>query len=402
MQAQQDKWWLGEVEAAVARLIKEGADARKQEETWNWIEEEFEAEAAAYAARLFAETKWEAKPQADHEKARPQVDRGGVSFGGERAKSDDEPPILSKASPFDSAREFVARYWIIGGFCTTYYWSGHFWGWNGRCYEKVSADKINAQVWTFLDEAKSRTKEETTIRFRPRPADVEGVMKALRAGVTLNFDPPCWLDSKARADNVLVFKNGLVDIGSGKLTPLTPKLWVHHALDFEYDPEARCPTWEKWLGEVFQDDQETQDCIEEQLGLGMTDDIKFQKGFLWIGEQGREGKGTLAFVQEKLCGSTAYISLAFATWLRGEYSAEVMIGKKVGVFPDVRLKEEKWYGQNLDRGGLDHVSKEMLLKITGGDNLTFGRKYNPVAWQGVLPMKVTHQNSCLSDEYIRA
>jgi len=62
--------------------------------------------------------------------------------------------------------------------------------------------------------------------------------------------------------------------------------------------------------------------------------------------------------------------------------------KRSGVFPDVRFKEGKWYGQNFDPGGIDHVSKEMLLKVTGGDHQTFARKYNPVAWQGVLPMKV--------------
>jgi putative DNA primase/helicase len=59
------------------------------------------------------------------------------------------------------------------------------------------------------------------------------------------------------------------------------------------------------------------------------------------------------------------------------------------VFPDVRFKEGKWYGQNFDPGGIDHVSKEMLLKITGGDRLTIGRKWNSVAWEGALPMKVT-------------
>ena len=92
--------------------------------------------------------------------------------------------------------------------------------------------------------------------------------------------------------------------------------------------------------------RKTQECIEEQLGLGMTNEVKFQKGFLWIGKKGREGKGTLAFILERLCGSGAYASLSFHTWLRGEYSSEVLIGKKVGVFPDVRFKDVKWYGQN--------------------------------------------------------
>src|SRR5262249_43745854 len=44
--------------------------------------------------------------------------------------------------------------------------------------------------------------------------------------------------------------------------------------------------------------------------------------------------------------------------------------------------------QNYDPGGMDHASKEMALKITGADDQTIRRKYNPVAWQGVLPMKM--------------
>ena len=183
-----------------------------------------------------------------------------------------------------------------------------------------------------------------------------------------------------------MFKNGLVDIETGKFSRLSPRLWIHHALDFAYDSEARCPVWERFLGEVFPGDQVSQDCIEEQLGYGMTDDNRFHKGALWIGK-GRNGKSTLAFIQEKLVGSTAYVGLSFHSWVSTENSGQCMIGKKVGVFPDVRFKPGKWYGQNFDPGGIDHVSKELLLKITGGDNLSLGRKYNPV-WQGVLRMKV--------------
>jgi putative DNA primase/helicase len=165
-------------------------------------------------------------------------------------------------------------------------------------------------------------------------------------------------------------------------------LWVNDALDFNYDPDAQCPMWEKFLGEVFQDDPETEMCIEEWLGLGMTWDNRFQRAFLWIGPKGREGKGTLVHVQEKLVGG-AYAPLNFSTWLKGEFSSEALLGKKVGIFPDVRFKEAKWYGQNLDPGGIDHSSKEMLSKIIGGDGHTIARKWNSAPWKGVLPMKIT-------------
>jgi putative DNA primase/helicase len=359
--------WLDEVRAEVSKYLK--ADAEEQEQICATMRM-FGPEAEAVARQMFADA------------GRPTE---GVSFGSEQARDDDEPPFLSKASPWDSAKEFVRRHCFQDGILTTYYWHEQFWQWNRCFYKKLSMETLNPQVWNFLDGARTGHGKDSG-RFRPKPSDVEGMIKALKAGLSLHLEPPCWMDG--RPANVLVFKNGLVDIETGTLSALSPKLWVHGALDFDYAPEAKCPTWERFLGEVFENDPESAECIEEQLGLGMTADIRFQKGFLWIGAKGREGKGTLAHVLEKLCGSTNYASLSFHDWLGSQYSAEVMIGKKVGVFPDVRFKPGKWYGANFDPGGIDHQSKQLLLEITGGDPVTIRQKWISVAWQGVLPMKV--------------
>jgi putative DNA primase/helicase len=315
---------------------------------------------------------------------RPKKD--GASFSREQAREGDDVPLLSKGAPYDTAKEFVRRRCFKDGVLATYYWNEDFWEWNGRCYEKVSGESLNKEMFDFLDGARTLISGDAA-RFRPAPSDVEKVIKCLRAGLTIVFDPPCWTDGK-RADRLIVFKNGIVDVDMGELMPPSPKLWSHTALEFDYDPEARCPTWERFLGEVFEGDPETVECIEEQLGLGMVDDVRFQKGFLWIGPQGREGKGTLTRILAKLVGATAYVSLTFHNWLKGEHSAEALLGKRVGVFADVRLKEGKWYGQNFDPGGLDHTSIEWLLRITGGDPVTIARKYiGP--WRGTLPMRVT-------------
>jgi P4 family phage/plasmid primase-like protien len=225
------------------------------------------------------------------------------------------------------------------------------------------------------------------LESRERNRENERELQRLKAGVTQELDPPCWIDGKP-APGLLVFKNRLVDIGTGKLMELTPRLWTHWELDFDYDPQARCSFWEQWLAEVFPEDIESRDCIEEQLGYGMTDDVRFHKAFLWIGRKGREGKGTLAHVLRHLCSPAAYAALSFHDWLKGEYSKEALMGKKVGCFPDVRFKEGHWYGQSYDPGGIDHVSKEEALKISGGDPVTIRRKWKSVGWEGVLPMKL--------------
>src|SRR6516162_6871399 len=150
MQAQQ-AGWLPEVEAAVATLID--ADATKQQEACDWIEQKFGSEAAATAARLFAEARFFKNPEVQpREEGKDDFAdfagvEGGPHFRDERAKGDDDPTLLSKASPFDSAKEFVRRHCFKEEMLATYYWGGDFWEWNDRCYEKVSAEKINAEIW---------------------------------------------------------------------------------------------------------------------------------------------------------------------------------------------------------------------------------------------------------------
>jgi putative DNA primase/helicase len=64
-----------------------------------------------------------------------------------------------------------------------------------------------------------------------------------------------------------------------------------------------------------------------------------------------------------------------------------MIGKRVGVFPDVRLRPARTFGSTgFDPGGLDYASAELLLKVIAADRLSLGRKYlGP--WEGKLKLK---------------
>jgi putative DNA primase/helicase len=308
-------------------------------------------------------------------------------FRQEQAKPDDDVPILSKAAPFDSAKEFARRHCFQQGFLATYFWCEDFWQWNGCHYERVPTTRINDQVYAFLDRARTGGEGET-VRFRPKPQDAEAVIKCLKAGLGLEGPPPRWLDagSGAKAENLLVFRNWLVDATTGETYPLTPKLWVQDGVDFEYDPQARCPRWERFKSEIFPNDEVSQDCIEEQLGYGMTNESRFEKGALWIGVK-RSGKSTVAYIQRKLAGDQAYAALSFNYWTQNENSHEHIVGKKVGIFADVRFKPAKMYGTSYDPGGVDHKSAELLLNIIGRDSVSVGQKYKS-KWVGQSTMKV--------------
>ena len=76
-----------------------------------------------------------------------------------------------------------------------------------------------------------------------------------------------WLDSGQPVTDILVFRNGLVNVLSGEQSALTPKLWVHSAVTYEYDPSARCPEWERFLEQVFPGDKDSQDCLKSSLAM---------------------------------------------------------------------------------------------------------------------------------------
>jgi putative DNA primase/helicase len=339
----------------------------------------------------------EPKPQAQAEEAQPEPEVAepeawkakipAVAFSFDPPIADAEPAVLSHAASFDNAREFARRRCWKAGSLSVYAWGGKFWEWNERSYYQMEEAALKASVYTFLDGSLKRTNDGPA-RFRPKPRHVTELLDGLRAGLALPAwcGPPMRLDTGERAGDVLMFRNGLVEILSGSLVAPTPKLWVHDSVEYDWDPDAECPQWLGFLEGIFPGDQEAKDCLEEFLGLSQTEDVSFQKGLMAIGPP-RSGKGTTLRISEWLGGTRAFISLDLDKWVQNENSGEGMIGKKVLAFPDVRLKEGKWYGQNFDPGGVDYKSVQRLLKITTADMITLGRKYiGP--WEGVLPGKV--------------
>ena len=179
----------------------------------------------------------------------------------------------------------------------------------------------------------------------------------------------------------------MVNVRTGETRGLGPEPFATSGVDWAWQPEAECPRWREFLGEVFPGDGESQKFIEEWLGYCMTSDTRFQKAAMYVGET-RGGKGTIVQVMEGLLGEGNYVGLQLTKWLRGEKSTAVLLGKRAIVFGDVRLKEGQNYGQNWAPGGLDEASQELLLKITGNDTVSIPRMYTD-AWVGRLPRKVT-------------
>jgi len=298
-------------------------------------------------------------------------------------------PVLSSSAPYDTAKEFIRRQCSLEGAPIVWFWQGQFWRWNGTHYAPEPDEVMRGLVYGFLDGARKWTGQNQTVRFQPTPRHVNEVLDCLKTGLALGveFQPPMWIDTGASGTDWIVFRNGIVNVLTGEIRTLSHRFWAHSALRFDWKPDAPCSTWDSFLQDLFSDDDESKQAIEELIGYCMTEETKFQKGAMLIGPK-RSGKGTISHVLRMLVGDQSYVGLSINTWALGENSKECLIGKRVGVFADVRFKPGRAYGNvSYDPGGITHVSSELLLNIIGEDTITIGRKYKS-PWHGQLRLKL--------------
>ncbi len=338
-------------------------------------------------ARREAGAKLAAKPvavaQAPKVEVKPQT----------TAKPENARPLLNPQAPYAIAGEYIHRHCMVGADCVLWHWQGQFYRWGGLVYETVPDELMRGQIYNFLNDAVKKA-GEVLHPFQPAPRHVNEVIDSLRSRLALGTEcqPPTWLSTRKSATDWIVFQNKVVNVLTEETRDLTPDLWVHSALGFDWDPDAECPVWETFLAEVFPKpnaqgvDEESVQFLEEFMGYCMTEETKFQKGAMLIGPK-RSGKGTISRVLQQLVGNPGYVGLSFNTWIQSENSKECLVGKRVGVFADTRFKPGKQYGQNYDPGGITHTSAEFLLNIIGEDTVTIGRKYKS-PWHGQLRLKL--------------
>jgi len=105
---------------------------------------------------------------------------------------------------------------------------------------------------------------------------------------------------------LLTCANGVVDLRTGQLRPAKPTDMLHKSTGIRYDPTTTCPRWERFLREVFQEDEELVDFIWRAIGYTLTG---LMPDFLFICYgTGSNGKSIFLTVLEKLMGEYSIIA----------------------------------------------------------------------------------------------
>ncbi|WP_242115567.1 phage/plasmid primase, P4 family [Sphingomonas lacusdianchii] len=103
---------------------------------------------------------------------------------------------------------------------------------------------------------------------------------------------PVAADAFDRPAHLLNARNGTIDLRSGELLPHDAAHLLSRMIDIDYAPHATCPTWERFVSEVFQNDAELIEFAHRVIGYCATGETREQL-FLILHGDGANGKSTL-------------------------------------------------------------------------------------------------------------
>lgn len=298
----------------------------------------------------------------------PPGDADGPGSGGR----DPEMRILDPEAPWLSALMFLRWGFQQNGLRTLNHHLGMWYRWTGRSYTKVSREDINNRLYLFCEPAR---KEKMTRRgvdlvpFHPDETKVNKIRHALESAVHIDDErtPPCWLGEsespRPPPHELVACKNGLLHLPTGDWLGRRPDYFAHTALAVAYSPKAKpAEAWLRFLDQLWPDDAQSQQLLQEWFGLSLVPDTSYQKFLLIIGAP-RSGKGTICRTLHALHGgtSTAWPSLED---LVSRFGLSALVHKTIAILSDVRISPH-----------LDTTSAvEKLLKITGEDLVQVDRK----------------------------
>jgi putative DNA primase/helicase len=164
-----------------------------------------------------------------------------------------------------------------------------------QAYPRRQAQKVADVIkWRILREIRAMDERVDVISDPALREDVEKMVNAYRAkarGKLVSYvqstlginnmlreiqvldDVPASITDFDQHPELLAVRNGIVHLETGELTPYneaTKHLFLMARVDYDYNPEARNPRWERFLEEIFQGHPEMPSYIQRLVGYAIT------------------------------------------------------------------------------------------------------------------------------------
>ena len=241
----------------------------------------------------------------------------------------EDPLLISGSITKDANSKYSLNVLKFEEYIARKYWIKYlerektFFKFNGRCYEQYSSDLLNNLCSQELG------------KFR------EFYTKSVQSNFIHYCIGDCLINSeKAFNDQkrYLTMQNGLFDLNEQILIPHTPEIFTANPLPYDFDPNATCDLWIKYLEEVLMGDQPTIQFVQQAVGYCFLKEILIPALFLLIGP-GSNGKSVMVNILQELFGKENVSNISL-NQLSNEYYTLQLFGKMVNLSSETPHKRQ--------------------------------------------------------------
>jgi len=184
----------------------------------------------------------------------------------------------------------------------------HWIHWNGKFWELDEKDSINNLCRTFLlDQLRSigdtSTDDEIEVEIKTitKLNTAKGIRDIIFIATPILSIKEKELDTQ---DYMLNLGNGILDLKDLGLHPHDPDYLMSKCAGVNYDPEAKCPSWERHINDVFEGNSEIIKNVQEILGYSLFYGNPNALFSIFVGS-GRNGKSVTIDTVQHVMGTYA-------------------------------------------------------------------------------------------------
>jgi putative DNA primase/helicase len=214
-----------------------------------------------------------------------------------------------------------------------------FFKYNGKCYEQCTEKTLNNLCQNEL----------ATHRNLFSKSNLNELIHYAIGDALINSD-------NARINQVkyLTLQNGLYDLDEGELIDHSRNIFTTNLLPYDYDPAVACPRFIQFLQEIFENDQEKIDFVQEAVGYAFHKSLPTPAVFFLVGS-GSNGKSVFINTIANLVGKENTSNISFNALSDERYVLE-LFQKMINICGETPLGR--------------HIETGIIKSVTAGDWIT--------------------------------
>lgn len=151
-----------------------------------------------------------------------------------------------------------------------------------------------------------------------------------------NLRPSAWWDDST--SGLVNFKNGVLEIASGKFMPHSPEWGFRYVLPFDFDETAECPEYDALMQRITCNDEELEAVLDEFAGYSLSGaPYHFPKALVLVGD-GSNGKSTFVNILTSLIGEDHIAAVELYDMQKDPYKLATLSGKLLNISEETSRK----------------------------------------------------------------